>query len=78
MLSRSRRRSGALGHFREIDAALPEANALLQPADLHGEDHRLDRCAFLRPSGLSAGLNVAVAIGRSRLRVWVSVRITDT
>src|SRR3954465_11141004 len=32
-LSRSRRRSGVLGHFREIDAASPKANALLQPAD---------------------------------------------
>ena len=29
-------------------SASPKANALLQPADLHGEDHRLDRCAFLR------------------------------
>src|SRR3954454_13789345 len=32
-LSRSRRRSGVLGQFREIDAASPKANALLQPAD---------------------------------------------
>jgi hypothetical protein len=36
-------------------SASPKANALLQPADLHGEDHCLDRCAFLRHSGLSAG-----------------------
>src|SRR4051795_11890485 len=50
-LSRSRRRSGVLGHFREIDAASPKANALLQPADLHGEDHRLDRSYYLTAKG---------------------------
>ena len=46
-LKRSRRRSGVLGQFREIDAASPKAMRCCSQQTLHGEDHRLDRCAFL-------------------------------